>query len=86
MIKKEIRELKCLVLSAGLGTRLRPLTDSVPKPLASIVNVTLFDAAVRLCVHAGAKDLAVNTHHLSDIMSQYALTHHRDLGHLSHYL
>ena len=80
MIKKENRELKCLVLSAGLGTRLRPLTDSVPKPLASVVNVTLFDAAVRLCVNAGAKDLAVNTHHLSDIMARYALTHHLSLG------
>ena len=69
-----------MVLSAGLGTRLRPLTDNVPKPLASVVNVTLFDAAVRRCVNAGAKDLAVNTHHLSDIMANYALTHHRDLG------
>jgi mannose-1-phosphate guanylyltransferase len=74
------KPLKSMVLAAGLGTRLRPLTHEIPKPLATVCDVPLFDAAVRLCVKSGAVDLAVNTHHLNDVMSKYAQETFANLG------
>ncbi len=83
---KPLKSLKALVLAAGFGSRLRPLTDEIPKPLATVCGVPLFDCAVRLCVKAGVYDVAVNTHHLSDMMTKYALTHGKALGAKSIYM
>jgi NDP-sugar pyrophosphorylase family protein len=56
-----------VVLAAGLGTRLRPLTDLVPKPLCPVANVPLLDLAVdRVRPHVEAT--AVNVHHHRDRM------------------
>jgi mannose-1-phosphate guanylyltransferase len=83
---KPLEQLKALVLAAGFGTRLRPLTTTVPKPLATVCGVTLFDAAVRLCISAGALDVAVNTHHLPEVMANYALKNGPALGAQSVYI
>lgn len=72
--------LKSLILAAGLGTRLRPLTDVIPKPLAPVCNVPLFDAAVRRCVLAGSTDVAINVHHLADVMTDHANRNFLSLG------
>ena len=77
---KHGKALKSLVLAAGLGTRLRPLTNTIPKPLATVLNVPLINAAVRRCVLAGSNDLAVNTHHLATIMEDYVGKHFLGLG------
>jgi N-acetyl-alpha-D-muramate 1-phosphate uridylyltransferase len=54
-----------VVLAAGLGTRLRPLTDLCPKPLCPVDNVALLDAALaRVAPHVVRT--AVNAHHLAD--------------------
>lgn len=72
--------LKSLVLSAGLGTRLRPLTDIIPKPLAPVCDVPLFDAAVRKCIEAGSLDFAINVHHLAKVMASHATENQAALG------
>lgn len=51
---------------AGLGTRLRPLTDHLPKPLVPLWHRPLVEHALDACLAAGATRLAVNTHHLPD--------------------
>jgi len=51
------------VLGAGLGTRLRPLTDSRPKPLVPIFNKPLITFAFDHLLHAGVEKFVVNTHH-----------------------
>jgi mannose-1-phosphate guanylyltransferase len=51
------------VLGAGLGTRLKPLTDSRPKPLVPIFNKPLITFAFDHLLDAGVKKLVVNTHH-----------------------
>jgi NDP-sugar pyrophosphorylase family protein len=61
---KDGKPLKGLVLAAGLGTRLRPLTVSMPKPLATVCGTTLLDAAIAKLLNAGVKSLAVNSFHL----------------------
>ncbi|OAI41850.1 hypothetical protein AYO41_05140 [Verrucomicrobia bacterium SCGC AG-212-E04] len=57
----------CFVLGAGLGTRLRPLTDQLPKPLVPVGLKPLITFAFdHLIVDAGAEGFVVNTHHLPD--------------------
>ena len=58
-----------VVLAAGAGRRLRPLTDRLPKPLVPVGNVTLLDrtlADVTQLGLAGPEQVVVNTHHLAD--------------------
>ena len=55
---------QAFVLGAGLGTRLRPLTEDLPKPLVPIFQKPLITFALDHLVAAGVKSFVVNTHHL----------------------
>lgn len=58
--------MKAAVLAAGLGTRLKPLTDIRPKPLWPVLNRPLLGLVLAQLEAAGAFQVAVNTHHLAD--------------------
>jgi NDP-sugar pyrophosphorylase family protein len=58
--------MKALVLAAGYGERLRPITDTIPKPLVEIGGRPLIHYPLMLLRHAGIRDVAVNVHHLAD--------------------
>ena len=53
-----------MIFAAGLGTRMRPLTDTRPKPLIPVGDRTLLDRAIALGRKAGAAPIVVNTHYL----------------------
>ncbi len=55
-----------MVFAAGLGTRMRPLTDRVPKPLARVAGKALIDYALEDFAKAGVARAIVNVHHLAD--------------------
>jgi NDP-sugar pyrophosphorylase family protein len=55
--------MKGMVLAAGLGTRFRPVTDSLPKPLVPLCNLPLAGWAVDSLIDAGASEVVVNLHH-----------------------
>lgn len=55
--------MKALILAAGLGTRLMPLTADTPKALVTINGVTLLEIAIRKLVRAGFDEIVVNVHH-----------------------
>jgi mannose-1-phosphate guanylyltransferase len=61
-----------MVLCAGLGTRLRPLTDAVPKPAAPVCGVPLVRWSLSLLARAGVRRAVVNVHHLPDAMAAAA--------------
>ena len=55
-----------LVLAAGLGLRLRPITEKTPKPLIEVAGRTLLDRALDALVAAGVTDAVVNCHYLAE--------------------
>ncbi len=58
------------VLAAGLGTRLRPLTDILPKPLVPLFHKPLLTFALDSLIAAGVGTLALNTHHLPETFTE----------------
>lgn len=58
-----------MVLCAGLGTRLAPLTDHLPKPLWPVGGRTLLDLAIDALLGIGCSPVVVNTHHLAERMA-----------------
>jgi mannose-1-phosphate guanylyltransferase len=61
-----------MVLCAGFGTRLRPLTDRVPKPLVPLCGVPLLRYNLALLKNAGVGEVVINTHHLGAEMEKGA--------------
>lgn len=57
---------QAFILGAGLGTRLRPLTHQLPKPLVPLIHEPLATYAMAACVKAGIRRFAINTHHLPE--------------------
>ena len=59
----ESPRLRALVLAAGLGTRLRPLTEEVPKPLLPVLGRTVVERTLDELVEVGCEAVALNLHH-----------------------
>ena len=63
--------MKAMVLAAGLGTRLRPLTDDRPKALVEVANRTLLEITLARLREFGIGDVIVNVHHFADMVVDY---------------
>jgi NDP-sugar pyrophosphorylase family protein len=63
--------VKAMILAAGLGTRLRPLTDKVPKVMLPIEGKPLLEYHLGLLKKFGINDVAVNLHYLPDAVRNY---------------
>src|SRR5260370_30717725 len=71
--------MKALVLSAGYGERLRPLTNTIPKPLLEVGGRPLIHYPLLLLKAAGITEVAINVHHLA-VSVEKALDDGRSLG------
>jgi NDP-sugar pyrophosphorylase family protein len=58
--------MRALILAAGLGTRLRPLTDLRPKALIEVNGVTLLEIVIRRLINHGFDHIIINVHHFAD--------------------
>lgn len=67
--------MKAMVLAAGLGTRLRPLTDDRPKALVEIAGRALLEITLTRLRSFGIEDVIINTHHFADLVEQYLAAH-----------
>ena len=61
-----VKPTKAMVLAAGLGVRMRPLTDKLPKPLVPVAGRPLLDHALDKLAEAGVSEAVVNVHYLPD--------------------
>jgi NDP-sugar pyrophosphorylase family protein len=67
--------MKAMVLAAGLGTRLRPLTDDRPKALVEVSGRTLLEITLTRLKSFDVEEAIVNTHHFAEMVEQYLATH-----------
>ena len=63
--------MKAMVFAAGLGTRLRPLTNDRPKALVEIAGHTLLEITLRRLASFGIRDVIVNVHHFAGMVVDY---------------
>lgn len=66
MAKKNNIPNKAMLLAAGFGTRMRPLTNKIPKPLVEILGRSLLDRAIDRVAEVGINECVINTHHLGN--------------------
>jgi NDP-sugar pyrophosphorylase family protein len=71
--------MKAMILAAGLGTRLRPLTNDRPKALVEIDGRTLLEITLRRLRQSGVQEVIINAHHFAEMMIEY-LREHNDFG------
>ena len=60
-----------MVLAAGLGKRMQPLTLKTPKPLLEINNISLLERAINLLIKSGIEEISINVHHLPEQIEKF---------------
>jgi NDP-sugar pyrophosphorylase family protein len=63
--------MKAMILAAGLGTRLRPLTDNRPKALVEVAGRTMLEITLSRLRAFGVREVIVNAHHFADMIVEY---------------
>jgi len=63
--------MKAMILAAGLGTRLRPLTNDRPKALVRIQGIPLLEIVIRRLQFYGIREFIINTHHFADQITHF---------------
>jgi len=63
--------MRAMILAAGLGTRLKPLTDNTPKALLKIKDKTLLELQIKKIKSAGIREIVINVHHFADMITEF---------------
>jgi NDP-sugar pyrophosphorylase family protein len=71
--------MKAMILAAGMGTRLRPLTDDRPKALVEVAGHPMLEIVLHRLMAAGVREVIINTHHFAGMISEY-LEMNRNFG------
>ena len=71
--------MRAMILAAGLGTRLRPLTNDRPKALVEVAGRTLLEITLRRLNSFGIREVIINVHHFADRVMEY-LQQNRNFG------
>jgi NDP-sugar pyrophosphorylase family protein len=67
--------MRAMIVAAGLGTRLRPLTNYCPKPALPVRGLPLIAHTLDLLARSGVREVAINVHHLPDVLIAAAREH-----------
>ena len=67
--------MRAMILAAGLGTRLRPLTNDRPKALVEVSGHTLLEITLRRLASFGIREVIVNVHHFADLVVHHLKKH-----------
>ena len=68
-----------MVLAAGLGKRMRPITDHIPKPMVAIAGIMLIDRALDKLAAAGVKKTIINTHYKAPLLAAHIEKRRQDM-------
>ena len=60
-----------MILAAGLGKRMQPITFKTPKPLIQIGKKILLERAIELLINHGVEEIVINVHHLADQIKDF---------------
>ena len=60
-----------MILAAGLGKRMQPITFKIPKPLLEINNISLLERAINLLIKSGVEEISINVHHLPEQIEKF---------------
>lgn len=71
--------MKAMIFAAGLGTRLRPLTNTRPKALVEVAGKPLLEHVIEKLKQAGFDEITINVHHFADMIIDY-VHEHQDFG------
>ncbi|MDE6322284.1 MAG: nucleotidyltransferase family protein [Muribaculaceae bacterium] len=63
--------MKGMIFAAGMGTRLRPLTDDRPKALVEVCGTPMLEHVILRMINAGIEDIVVNVHHLAPMIKSF---------------
>ncbi|MBU0498469.1 MAG: NDP-sugar synthase [Gammaproteobacteria bacterium] len=63
--------MKAMILAAGKGTRVRPITFSTPKPMIPLIRKPVMESIIELLRDHGVKEIVVNTSHLAPVIEEY---------------
>ena len=64
--------MKALIFAAGLGTRLKPITDTLPEALVPVCGKPLIEHVARKLKASGVESAVVNVHHFADMIEEWA--------------
>ena len=70
---------KAIILCAGFGKRVLPLTKTLPKPLLKVNHVPLIEYSIRILKELGIEEIAVNVHYLKDKIVEYLNSYHPNI-------
>ena len=62
---------KAIILGAGFGKRMYPITKKIPKPLVKIKNKTILENSINFLISLGVKHIIINTHYLHNQISSF---------------
>lgn len=63
--------MKAMILAAGYGTRLKPITNNIPKALVEVNNITLLENAIKTITKFDFNDIIINVHHFAEKMRTF---------------
>ena len=70
-----MENMKAMIFAAGLGTRLKPLTDTMPKALVPVGGKPLLEILIRKLVASGFTEIVINVHHFADQIIRFVEEH-----------
>ena len=70
-LRKEKPLKKALILAAGLGTRLRPVTETIPKAMIPLLNHPIMEYTLALCYEHGIREVVINVHYFPERVKKY---------------
>jgi len=68
--------MKAMIFAAGLGTRLRPMTDTIPKALVCIGGKPMLERVIEKMIRADCREIVVNVHHFPEQIRDFLKEHH----------